>query len=102
MKNNKFKNILVVLGGNSGERTISLNSGKACIAALKKKGYKVSSFDPKIKNFNLINRNKIDVIFNALIQALPLSKLIALSPEVPPKTTKTFLNFLFFTNIFNL
>tara|TARA_E500000178_G_scaffold307957_1_gene321269 strand:- start:957 stop:1895 length:939 start_codon:yes stop_codon:yes gene_type:complete len=66
VKNNKFKNILVVLGGNSGERTISLNSGKACIAALKKKGYKVSSFDPKIKNFNLINKKKIDVIFNAL------------------------------------
>ena len=31
-----------------------------------KKGYKVIIFDPKIKNFNLINGNKIDVIFNAL------------------------------------
>ena len=66
MKNKKFKNVLVVLGGTSGERTISLESGKACIKALKKKGYKVSSFDPKIKNFNLINKTKIDVIFNAL------------------------------------
>ena len=66
MKNKKFKNVLVVLGGTSGERTISLESGKACIKALKKKGYKVSSFDPKIKNFNLINKIKIDVIFNAL------------------------------------
>ena len=66
MKNRKFKNVLVVLGGTSGERTISLESGKACIKALKKKGYKVSSFDPKIKNFNLINKTKIDVIFNAL------------------------------------
>ena len=66
MKNKKFKNVLVVLGGTSGERTISLESGKACIKALKKKGYKVSSFDPKIKNFNLINKKKIDVIFNAL------------------------------------
>jgi D-alanine-D-alanine ligase len=62
----KFKNVLVVLGGTSGERTISLESGRACIKALKKKGYKVSSFDPKLKNFNLINKNKIDVIFNAL------------------------------------
>ena len=61
-----FKNVLVVLGGTSGERTISLESGRACIKALKKKGYKVSSFDPKFKNFNLINKNKIDVIFNAL------------------------------------
>jgi len=62
----KFKKVLVVLGGNSGERAVSLDSGKACIKALKKKGYKVSSFDPKIKNFNLINKKKIDVIFNAL------------------------------------
>ena len=66
MKNRKFKNVLVILGGTSGERAISLESGRACIKALKKKGYKVSSFDPKIKNFNLINKIKIDVIFNAL------------------------------------
>ena len=66
VKNKKFKNVLVVLGGTSGERAISLESGKACIKALKKKGYKVSSFDPKIKNLNLINKTKIDVIFNAL------------------------------------
>ena len=29
------------------------------------------------------------LLFKALIQALPLAKLTALSPEVPPKTTKT-------------
>jgi D-alanine-D-alanine ligase len=62
----KFKHVLVVLGGISGERTVSLESGRACIKALKKKGYRVSSFDPKIKNFNLINKKKTDVIFNAL------------------------------------
>ena len=66
MKNKKFKNILVVLGGTSGERSISLESGRACIKALKKKSYKISSFDPKIKNFNLIDKKKTDVIFNAL------------------------------------
>ena len=66
MRNKKFNNVLVVLGGTSGERTISLESGRACMKALKKKGYKVSSFDPKNKNFNLINKKKIDVIFNAL------------------------------------
>ncbi len=66
MNKKKFKKVLVVLGGTSGERAVSLDSGKACIKALKKKGYKVSSFDPKIKNFNLINTKKIDVIFNAL------------------------------------
>jgi len=55
-----------VLGGTSGERAVSLESGKACANALKKKGYRVSIFDPKKKNFNLINKQKTDVIFNAL------------------------------------
>tara|TARA_B100001989_G_scaffold245211_1_gene214740 strand:+ start:314 stop:1252 length:939 start_codon:yes stop_codon:yes gene_type:complete len=62
----KFKKVLVVVGGASGEREVSLASGKACIKALKKKKYKVYTFDPKFKNFNLINKLKTDVIFNAL------------------------------------
>ena len=66
MSKKKFKNVLVVLGGNSGERAVSLDSGKACIDALKKKNYRVSRFDPKFKNLNLINKLKVDVIFNAL------------------------------------
>ena len=61
-----FKNVLVVLGGKSGERAVSLDSGKACIKALKKKKYNVSTFDPKFKNLNLINKKTTDVIFNAL------------------------------------
>ncbi len=63
---NKYKNVLVILGGTSGERAVSLESGKACCKALKKKGYKVKTFDPKKKNFNLINKRYVDVIFNAL------------------------------------
>ena len=66
MNKKKFKNVLVVLGGTSGERAVSLDSGKACIKALKKKRYNVSTFDPKYKNLNLINKKNIDVIFNAL------------------------------------
>ena len=66
MTKKKIKNVLVILGGTSGERSVSLESGKACIKALKKKGYKVSIFDPKFKNFNQINKSNIDVIFNAL------------------------------------
>ncbi len=62
----KFKKVLVVLGGTSGERPVSLNSGRACVKALKKKKYLVSTFDPKFKNLNLINKLKTDVIFNAL------------------------------------
>ena len=66
MSKKKFKNILVVLGGASGERAVSLQSGKACIKALKKKNYKVPTFDPIKKNLNLINRKNVDAIFNAL------------------------------------
>ena len=66
MSKNKFSKVLVVLGGTSGERNVSLESGKACIKALKKKKYKVKSFDPKFKNLNLIDKNQTDVIFNAL------------------------------------
>ena len=62
----KNKKVLVVLGGTSGERKVSLDSGRACIKALKKIGYKVLTFDPKKKPLNLIDKNKTDVIFNAL------------------------------------
>ena len=62
----KNKKVLVILGGTSGERTVSLDSGRACVRALKKKGYKVSTFDPKKKSLNLIDKNKTDIIFNAL------------------------------------
>jgi len=62
----KNKKVLVVLGGTSGEREVSLDSGRACVKALKLLGYKVSTFDPKKKSLNLIDKNKTDVIFNAL------------------------------------
>ena len=64
----KSKKILVVLGGDSSEREISLKSGRACIKALKQLKHKVIEFDPaqeplsKIKQY----KKKIDLIFNAL------------------------------------
>ena len=43
-----MKNLIVVLmGGISGERKISFLTGKACSAALKKKGFKVKELDGK-------------------------------------------------------
>ena len=60
------KKILVVLGGNSKEREISLESGKSCIKALKKIGYKILKFDPKKESLLKIKSNNPDVIFNAL------------------------------------
>ena len=61
-----MKKILVVLGGDSREREISLETAKSCIAALKNIGYKILKFDPKYSAISDINKNKVDVIFNAL------------------------------------
>ena len=45
------KKILVVLGGNSRERSISIKTGEACFNSLRRQGYKVAKFDPKYKSF---------------------------------------------------
>ena len=47
MSKKRFKKVLVVLGGNSGERAVSLASGRACIKALKSKRYKEKSVQIK-------------------------------------------------------
>ncbi len=60
------KKILVVSGGNSKEREISIKTGKACISAIKRLGYKVETFDPKKKSFFDIKKIKPNIIFNAL------------------------------------
>ena len=60
------KKILVILGGSSKEREVSLETGKSCIKALKKIGYYVKKFDPKFSSLNDIKKHKVDVIFNAL------------------------------------
>ena len=60
------KKILVILGGTSKEREVSLETGKSCIKALKKIGYCVKKFDPKFSSLNDIKKHKADVIFNAL------------------------------------
>ena len=40
----KIKNVLVVLGETTGERAVSLDSGKACVKALKKKKIQCFNF----------------------------------------------------------
>ena len=62
----KKKKILVVLGGTSREREVSLDSGQACLKAIKRLGYNVSTFDPAKKMLNEIDKSKVDIIFNAL------------------------------------
>jgi len=62
----KKKIILVVCGGTSSEREVSLKSGKACIRAMKSLKYKVLNFDPANEDFKKIKNYKVDLIFNAL------------------------------------
>ena len=62
----KNKKVLVVLGGNSKEREISIKTGKACIKALKRLKYNVKTFDPNISSFFNIGKSNPDFIFNAL------------------------------------
>ena len=62
----KKKKILVVLGGNSNERKVSLDSGKSCISALNKMGYNSIKFDPQKNSLHNIRKISPDVIFNAL------------------------------------
>jgi len=58
--------ILVLMGGISGEREISILSGKACVKALRKKKYKVKTLDPKENFVSKIRKIKPKIVFNAL------------------------------------
>ena len=60
------KKILIISGGISKERVISLNTGRQVAKELKKNAYKVKIVEPDFKLFNEIRLFKPDVIFNAL------------------------------------
>ena len=60
----KKKRILVVQGGVSNEREISLRSGKACIKALKQLKHKVIVFDPAKEPLSRINQYKKKIDLN--------------------------------------
>ena len=61
-----MKKILVVSGGISKERLISLDTGKQVAKTLIRNGYKVKSPDPGSKMFEIIKSFKPNIIFNAL------------------------------------
>ncbi|WP_193367699.1 D-alanine--D-alanine ligase [Pelagibius marinus] len=60
--------VAVLMGGLSAEREVSLNSGKACAAALRDKGYEVSEIDVSRDMGALVKAlsPKPDAVFNAL------------------------------------
>jgi len=62
-----MKNLIVVLmGGESGERKISFLTGRACSEALKKKGYRVRELDAKGNFVEKLKKLKPKIVFNAL------------------------------------
>ena len=58
--------VVVLMGGLSGERKISFLTGKACLKALKNKGYKVKELDAKGYFANKLKKMKPKLVFNAL------------------------------------
>jgi D-alanine-D-alanine ligase len=62
-----MRNVIVILmGGLSRERNISLLTGKACSKALKRKGYKVIELDAKGYFAEKLKKLKPKLVFNAL------------------------------------
>ena len=59
-------NIVIVAGGWSSERSVSINSGKNVFNSLNNNGYKVKFFDLKKNNLIELFKSKPDLIFNAL------------------------------------
>ena len=60
------KKILIISGGISKERLISLDTGKQVAKELKKNNYKVKITEPDFTLIEVINSFKPDIIFNAL------------------------------------
>jgi len=60
------KKILLLLGGPSKERAVSINSGIACYKALIKSGYNVIKYDPRKNIKKNIKKINPDIIFNCL------------------------------------
>ena len=62
----RFGKVAVMLGGNSAERPVSLNSGNAVLAALKRQGVDAHAFDPATRNLGDLISGEFDRVFIAL------------------------------------
>ena len=60
------KKILIISGGISKEREISLETGKQVANELKKNGYKIKITEPNFDLFKIVKAFKPEIIFNAL------------------------------------
>jgi D-alanine-D-alanine ligase len=62
----EFGKVAVLLGGDSSEREISLKSGAAVLAALKRKGIDAHAFDPKEQPVTALVEQSFDRAWNIL------------------------------------
>ena len=62
----RFGRVGLVIGGDSAERDVSLNGGRAVAAALARQGIEHTVFDGPLALFEAINRNEVDRVFNLL------------------------------------
>jgi len=59
--------VVVLMGGRSSERAVSLVSGAGCAGALREEGFDVVELDPAVGDFPAaLQAAKADVVFNAL------------------------------------
>ena len=62
----KKQHVLVLMGGKSTEREVSLRSGKAVSAALRQAGFSVTELDPALGSLSEIEKAAPDCVFIAL------------------------------------
>lgn len=63
---NEFGKVAVLLGGISAEREVSLKSGNAVLAALKRRGVDAHPFDPAERELNELKKDGFSCVFIAL------------------------------------
>ncbi len=66
MSSRTVSRIAVLKGGTSAEREVSLDSGTACAAALREKGYEVTEIDAGVDLAERLRAANPEVVFNAL------------------------------------
>ncbi len=66
MSSRTVSRIAVLKGGTSAEREVSLDSGMACAAALREKGYEVTEIDAGVDLAERLRKANPEVVFNAL------------------------------------
>ncbi|NVK24191.1 MAG: D-alanine--D-alanine ligase [Gammaproteobacteria bacterium] len=62
----EFGKVAVMFGGDSAEREVSLNSGKAVLTALQKQGIDAHAFDPSEQPLHQLIEQKFDRVFIVL------------------------------------